>query len=344
MRDDDAFLRAIADAPDDEAPRLVYADWLDEHGQPDRAEYLRLLCCGEESATLERLREVAPTLDSAWAARVSPAFPRVNPMYVVIREVACGVMTTVYEATSTQSNMRGRRVAVRVLNDRQSGRRFYESCRIHAALGENIPVPPIYELGEFESGPYAIRKFIDGDDLLNNIRSRAVTPDDLVRIVTTVATVLDAMHRLGVIHGTVHPRHLLQDRDGAVWVIGFGEMPPPGLVMGNPLHLALEQFDRGAGQVGPATDVYQLAETAAWLLAGRHPYQDFRPPDDLLAAKRSEDGWRTDALRNLSEPVAAVFRRALAPDPAARYPTAGEFAANLADAFQERPRSRWRLW
>ena len=44
MGDDDAFLRAIADAPGDDAPRLVYADWLDEHGQPDRAEYLRLAC------------------------------------------------------------------------------------------------------------------------------------------------------------------------------------------------------------------------------------------------------------------------------------------------------------
>jgi serine/threonine-protein kinase len=344
MSDDDAFLRAIADAPDDDAPRLVYADWLDEHGQPDRAEFIRLLCSGEEPAVLERLREVAPSLDSTWAARVSPEFPRVHPIYVVIREVARGALTTVLEATATHPKMRGRRVAVRTLNDGQSARRFANTCQIHAALGDELQVPRLFDVGELEHIPYAIRKFIDGDDLLNNIRGRTVAPDDLVRIVTTVATILNAMHRLGVIHGTVHPRHLLQDRDGAVWVIGFGEMPPAGLVMGNPLHLALEQFDRWTGPVGPATDVYQLAETAAWLLAGRHPYQDFRPPDDLLAAKRSEDGWRTGALRNLSEPVAAVFRRALAPDPAVRYPTAGEFAAALANAFQERPRSRWRFW
>jgi uncharacterized protein (TIGR02996 family) len=36
------FLRAIFDDPDDHAPRLVFADWLDEHGDPDRAEVLRL--------------------------------------------------------------------------------------------------------------------------------------------------------------------------------------------------------------------------------------------------------------------------------------------------------------
>jgi uncharacterized protein (TIGR02996 family) len=30
--------------PDDDAPRLVYADWLDEHGEADRAEFIRLQC------------------------------------------------------------------------------------------------------------------------------------------------------------------------------------------------------------------------------------------------------------------------------------------------------------
>src|SRR4051812_6366435 len=44
MPDDDAFLRAIIDNPDDDLPRLVYADWLDEHGDPDRAEFIRLQC------------------------------------------------------------------------------------------------------------------------------------------------------------------------------------------------------------------------------------------------------------------------------------------------------------
>jgi uncharacterized protein (TIGR02996 family) len=39
---DVAFLRTILDAPDDDAPRLVYADWLDEQGEADRAEFIRL--------------------------------------------------------------------------------------------------------------------------------------------------------------------------------------------------------------------------------------------------------------------------------------------------------------
>jgi uncharacterized protein (TIGR02996 family) len=40
----DAFLRAVRESPDDDAPRLVYADWLDEHGDHDRAEFIRVQC------------------------------------------------------------------------------------------------------------------------------------------------------------------------------------------------------------------------------------------------------------------------------------------------------------
>jgi uncharacterized protein (TIGR02996 family) len=44
MTHDDAFLQAIIEAPADDTPRLIYADWLDDHGQPDRAAFIRLQC------------------------------------------------------------------------------------------------------------------------------------------------------------------------------------------------------------------------------------------------------------------------------------------------------------
>jgi uncharacterized protein (TIGR02996 family) len=44
MTEGDAFLRAIAEDPDDDTSRLAYADWLDEHGDHDRAEFIRLQC------------------------------------------------------------------------------------------------------------------------------------------------------------------------------------------------------------------------------------------------------------------------------------------------------------
>lgn len=42
MSDHDALLAAILANPDDDTPRLVYADWLTENGDPDRGEFIRI--------------------------------------------------------------------------------------------------------------------------------------------------------------------------------------------------------------------------------------------------------------------------------------------------------------
>jgi uncharacterized protein (TIGR02996 family) len=44
MTHEEAFIQAIRETPHDDAPRLIYADWLEEHGQADRAEFIRLQC------------------------------------------------------------------------------------------------------------------------------------------------------------------------------------------------------------------------------------------------------------------------------------------------------------
>jgi uncharacterized protein (TIGR02996 family) len=44
MNDRERFLRAIEAEPDDDAVRLVFADWLDDNGDPDRARFIRLQC------------------------------------------------------------------------------------------------------------------------------------------------------------------------------------------------------------------------------------------------------------------------------------------------------------
>src|SRR5262245_37608955 len=40
----DTFLRMIIENPDDDGPRLVYADWLEEQGEAERAEFIRVQC------------------------------------------------------------------------------------------------------------------------------------------------------------------------------------------------------------------------------------------------------------------------------------------------------------
>lgn len=60
-----AFLVDIVTHPEEDAPRLIFADWLDENGDPDRAEFIRVQCemarlpaCGHRirTANLESCR------------------------------------------------------------------------------------------------------------------------------------------------------------------------------------------------------------------------------------------------------------------------------------------------
>jgi serine/threonine-protein kinase len=117
------------------------------------------------------------------------------------------------------------------------------------------------------------------------------------------------------------------------------------MALGNPLHLAPEQFE-GDGQATPASDVFALAETALWLLCGRHPFEGFRAAE-LLAAKRAGQFRRRiqELLPGIPPAVDQVLRRGMAGDPAGRYATAGEFAAALASAeYAGASSRRWWFW
>src|SRR4051812_19383817 len=71
MLEEDAFLAAIRAAPGDDAPRLIYADWLDEQGRHDQAEAIRLE--QQYRHSLNRLAELHLSVDLDWANRVFPA-------------------------------------------------------------------------------------------------------------------------------------------------------------------------------------------------------------------------------------------------------------------------------
>jgi uncharacterized protein (TIGR02996 family) len=77
MTHDEAFLQAIRDEPGSDAPRLIYADWLEEHGDEARAEFIRAQCervrpdtePGRASALEARAAEL---LNEHWGAWVGP--------------------------------------------------------------------------------------------------------------------------------------------------------------------------------------------------------------------------------------------------------------------------------
>lgn len=62
MDDELAFLITIAARPDNDLARLVFADWLDDHEQPDRAEFIRLSVAAADPAVPPEARAASQAL------------------------------------------------------------------------------------------------------------------------------------------------------------------------------------------------------------------------------------------------------------------------------------------
>lgn len=80
--DGDALFRAICELPAEDTPRLMYADWLQENGQPERAEFIRLQCeawglC-PAYPTLAAARTRASDLERAFGTRWFNELPDVQ--------------------------------------------------------------------------------------------------------------------------------------------------------------------------------------------------------------------------------------------------------------------------
>lgn len=79
MTHENAFLQAILEYPNDDAPRLIYADWLEEHGDP-RGDFIRIQCRlgatstdEEERSRLERYeRELLARHQDRWLGELRP--------------------------------------------------------------------------------------------------------------------------------------------------------------------------------------------------------------------------------------------------------------------------------
>jgi uncharacterized protein (TIGR02996 family) len=67
MSEEAQFLRALQESPGDDTARLVYADWLEERGDP-RSEYLRLYCRVLQDA--RRLRVLRLGIAPDWLRQV----------------------------------------------------------------------------------------------------------------------------------------------------------------------------------------------------------------------------------------------------------------------------------
>lgn len=86
--DENTLRQAIANAPDDDAPRLAYADWLQQQDQADRAEFIRVQCqlaklpAWDEHRDALEIREdqLLQLHRKEWEAPIISAFPDSQPL------------------------------------------------------------------------------------------------------------------------------------------------------------------------------------------------------------------------------------------------------------------------
>jgi tetratricopeptide (TPR) repeat protein len=166
----------------------------------------------------------------------------------------------------------------------------------------------------------------------------------VARLGVQAAEALEHAHARGVIHRDIKPANLLLDGEGNVWVADFGlarlqddrGMTMTGDVIGTLRYMSPEQA-AGSRELNHLTDVYSLGATLYELLALR-PAIEGAGHSAILRAIASEDP-RPLRRHNRAVPrdLETIVAKAMAKDPARRYPTAGALAGDLRSFLENRP-------
>lgn len=139
---------------------------------------------------------------------------------------------------------------------------------------------------------------------------------------------------LELVHADVNPSNIFFSGDGEVKLGDFGvakargaDIGPQDGVTAGKLHYLSPEQTRGEPPT-PATDLFALGIVLHELVLGTHPFIREEEADEqaAMAALRTA---RLVLPDSVDKPLALVLRRALAPDTASRYRTAGEFAGAL---------------
>lgn len=147
----------------------------------------------------------------------------------------------------------------------------------------------------------------------------------LLRALLVASQAVAHAHARGVLHRDLSPANVRLGDDGAVWVLDWGlaatveEAAQGGFTGGTAGYTPPEQ--REGWPTTPATDVWSLGALLHLACTGRAPTQQ-RP-------------------RDCPRPLWAIVQKALRDEPAARYPDAAAFAAELARWLDGAPVEAW---
>ncbi|CAM3333283.1 protein kinase domain-containing protein [Tsukamurella hominis] len=221
--------------------------------------------------------------------------------------------------------------------------RFIHEADLLAPLS-HTNIVHLYDRGRLDDGRlWLTMEYLQGTDAKQLLRERGPLPLGLVaQIVGGVAAALDyAYEDFSITHRDVKPANVLVrmrgERASAVKLVDFGiakasteasSLTVTGTTVGTLGYLSPEAIN--GLELDNRTDLYSLATAAFELLTGAPPFAG-----TTIAAIMGAHLYQPIPSLHLRGPglpedLDAVFERALAKDPAARYATSGEFAAALA--------------
>jgi eukaryotic-like serine/threonine-protein kinase len=258
--------------------------------------------------------------------------------------VGTGGMSSVFRAYDLQLD---RRVAIKILHEHYAAdpeylERFRREARAVARLS-HPNIVTVIDRGDDDGRQFIVFEHVEGENLKELVlRTGRLPVRRALELALAVADGLAFAHEHGLVHRDVKPQNVLLSSEGEVKVTDFGiarslhvehGVTQTGTVLGTGEYLAPEQAS--GKPVSPATDVYSLGVVLWELLAGDVPFvgENFvavalrhvnEPPPSLL--ERRPD---------VSPRLAAAVDRALAKDPARRFPSMKAFAKELRACIAE---------
>ena len=253
--------------------------------------------------------------------------------YDVLRLIGRGGMGAVYLG---RERLLDRLVAIKVLPHESAGtedarERFLREARTAARL-THPNVVPLYSFGEAGSTLFYIMGYVEGESLEQRLRRDGRLSFDLARrILADLADALQHAHGLGIVHRDIKPDNVLLERGTDRPVLtDFGiarqqvagnTITQTGVVVGTPSYMSPEQA-AGERDIDGRSDIYSLGVMGYRMVTGRLPFGggSFQ---ELIAAHMTRDPVPMSSLvADVPPELDAAITRALAKDPARRFPNA----------------------